>query len=263
MSTNETAREEVVLSREAEERLLDLGRKVFGSAFPDPDRSAGVDSSTLKAAARRSHRESLPADVVDALTWSSETFAEYEGYVREARFARRMRYAGVAAAAVLAIGAALWWSIGAPGLAPYTPPIIVEDESAPKPAPAPEVVPDSPRQEPAPQATFEVASLDLRGRSPVRGSTVPEADDLPLVPASRVELTVILPIGSEEGEYEVSVLPSSEEPPIVTAQAQAGLANQNVTLQARLDLSNVEPGRYYWGLRRGEFPWAFYGIEVR
>ena len=261
MSTNETAREDVVLNRDAEDRLLELGRKVFGSAFPDPDRSAGVDSATLKAAARRSHREPLPAEVVDALTWSSETFAEYEGYVREARIARRMWYAGVAAAAVIALGAALWWSIGAPGL--DGPPIIVEDESAPRPAPAPEVMPDGPRQEPAPQPAFEVASLDLRGRSPVRGETVPEADDLPVVPANRVELTVILPIGSEEGEYEVSVLPSPEEPPIVTTQTQAGLANQNVTLQARLDLSNVEPGRYYWGLRRGEFPWAFYGIEVR
>ena len=108
MSTNETAREDVALSRDAEDRLLGLGQKVFGSAFPDPDRSAGVDSATLKAAARRSHREPLPAEVVDALTWSSETFAEYEGYVREVRFARRMWYAGVAAAAVLALGVALW-----------------------------------------------------------------------------------------------------------------------------------------------------------
>ncbi len=252
-----------MLNRDAEDRLLELGRKVFGSAFPDPDRSAGVDSATLKAAARRSHRESLPAEVVDALTWSSETFAEYEGYVREARFARRMWYAGVAAAGILALGAALWWSVGASGPAPDEPPIIVEDESAPEPAPAPEVVPDTPRQELAPRPTFEVASLDLRGRSPARGGSAPEADDLPVVPASRVELTVILPVGSEEGGYEVSVLPSPEKPPIVTTQTQAELANQNVTLNARLDLSNVEPGRYYWGLRRGDFPWAFYGIEVR
>lgn len=263
MSTNETQQEEAVLSRDAEERLLAAGRKVFGSAYPDPERSGGFDSAALKEAARRSLREPLPAELLDALTWSSETFADYERYLREARFERKMRYVGVAAAAVLALGAALWWSLGAPGLAPDGPPIIVEDESAPRPAPAPEVMPDSPRQEPAPQPAFEVASLDLRGRSPVRGGTVPEADDLPVVPASRVELTVILPIGSEEGEYEVSVLPSPEEAPIVMTQAQAGLANQNVTLEVSLDLSNVEPDRYYWGLRRGEFPWAFYGIEVR
>jgi len=262
MSTNETAREEVVLSREAEERLLDLGREVFGSGFPDPERSAGISSAMVKAAARRSHREPLPAELVDALTWSSETFTEYERYVREARFARRMGYLAACAAIVVALGAAMWWSVGSMAPSPDEPPPIVEDNQTPRRVPAPEVVPDSPGPESTPEPTVEVAALDLRGRSPVRGETVPDTGDLPVIPAGRLDLTVTLPIGSEEGEYDVAVL-SSPGAPLMTAQAQAKLADQNVVLPTRIDLSDVEPGRYYLGVRRGEFPWSYYGIEVR
>lgn len=262
MSTNETAREDSALSRDAEERLVELGRRVFGSAFPDPDRAAAIDSATLRAAARRSRREPLPADVVDALTWSSETFAEYEQYLREARFARTMWRLAACAAVTVGLGAALWWSVGSRAPLPDENPI-VEEMPAPKSAPTPGVVPEQTRPQPAATPPVEVASLDLRGRSPVRGETAPEAGDLPVVPAGRVELTVILPIGSEEGEYEVAVLRSAGEPPLVSGRSQAELKRQNVVLQAGLDLSNVEPGRYYCGLRRGEFRWSYYGIEVR
>lgn len=70
-------------------------------------------------------------------------------------------------------------------------------------------VPDSPRREAVSQPTFEVALLDLRGRPPVRGGTLSEAAALPVVPRSRVELTLIFPIESDEGNYEVAVLRSS------------------------------------------------------
>ena len=252
MSTNETAREDSGLSRDAEERLVELGRKVFASAFPDPDRTAGIDSATLRAAARRSRREPLPADVVDALTWSSETFAEYEQYWRLA----------ACAAVTVGLGAALWWSVGSRVPLPDESPI-VEDTPAPKSAPTPGVVPEQTRPQPVATPTVEVASLDLRGRAPARGETAPEAGELPLVPAHRLDLTVILPIGSEEGEYEIALLRSAGDRPLVSGRFQAELKGQNVVLQAGLDLSNVEPGLYYCGLRRDEFRWSYYGIEVR
>ena len=67
------------------------------------------DSAALKAAAYRSHREPLPDDLVDELTWCSETFVEYGHYLQEARFARRVRFAAVCLVVAIGLAAALLW----------------------------------------------------------------------------------------------------------------------------------------------------------
>jgi hypothetical protein len=66
----------------------------------------------LEAAACRSHREPLPDDLVDELTWCSETFVEYGHYLRKARFVRRARLVAICLAVAVAIAAALWWYLG-------------------------------------------------------------------------------------------------------------------------------------------------------
>jgi hypothetical protein len=87
-------------SKEAEERFFKATAEIFATEFPTPEGTRRYDSAALKAAAYKSHSEPLPEDLVDELTWCSETFVEYGRYLQAARFARRMRY--LAACAVLA-----------------------------------------------------------------------------------------------------------------------------------------------------------------
>jgi hypothetical protein len=153
------------LSKEAEERLLKAGEKLFRTAYPNPDRSRRFDSATLKAAASRSHRELLPAELVDELTWSSETFAEYEGYLRQARIARRMRFLAACAAVVVGLGAGLWLYLGTVGPPSGREPVIGREDAPEQEPPSPQLQAPQ-KQEPAPPETYEVAVLDLRNKSP-------------------------------------------------------------------------------------------------
>ena len=95
-------------SKEAEKRFLKAGAEMFATEFPTPEGWPRFDSAALKAAAYRSHREPLPDDLVDELTWCSETFVEYGKYLREARFARRIRSVALYLVVVIGLGAALW-----------------------------------------------------------------------------------------------------------------------------------------------------------
>lgn len=262
MSTNDTPREEALLSKDAEARLFEAGRKVFRNAYPNPDRSHRIDSAALKEAAQRSHREPLPPELVDELTWSSETFAEYERYLREARFARKMRYLAACAGVLMAIGAASWWFIQ-PASSPEE---IVREEPSKQMVPAPEGPSEDPQASPAPQAVYDVAVLDLRDQSQVRSEqpteVTPPGEDLPVLPARRVYLTVYLPIGSEDGEYELTLVRARGEP-LQAASGQAALVNQNVVLKVRMDLTALDLGEYLVGVRRGEFPWAYYRLRIQ
>jgi hypothetical protein len=125
----------------------------------------------------------LSPDLLDELTWSSETFAEYQRYLREARFGRRMRWLATCAAVVMALGAALWWSLTSAGTLSEEPPVVVREEPAPNQTPAPR----EPDQIPELQPAFELAVLDLRGQSLVRGETGPveSGANLPALPGSR------------------------------------------------------------------------------
>ena len=99
-------------SREAEERFLKAGAKMFSTAFPTPEGWPRFDSAPLKAAAYRSHREPLPDDLVDELTWCSETFVEYGYHLQKARLTRRVRLVAVCLAVSIGLGAGLWLYLG-------------------------------------------------------------------------------------------------------------------------------------------------------
>jgi len=259
MRPEQISKQEARAVKQAEERLLEAARKGFATAYPNPERAARADSGALKAAAARAHKQPLSPELLDELTWSSETFAEYQRYLREARFGRRMRWLGASAAVVVGLGAALWWSLASSGPSPETPPVIVQDEPAPQEAP----VPREPVVAPQPQPAFEVAVLDLRGQSRVRGDTEPveSGADLPALPARRLDLTVYLPVGSEEGAYELA-LAREADAPLTTSRGDAALVDQNIVLTARMDLNAIQPGVYLLGVRRGDFRWAYYQVRV-
>ena len=110
--------------------------------------------------------------------------------------------------------------------------------------------------------TAAVVVLDLRGRATVRGENPPETSQPPLeVPRNARSLNLELPIGSNEGAYDVALLnPSGAE--LFRTSATAKLEDHIVVLRADVDLAGVSPGSYFLGVRQPGLEWTRFPIRV-
>jgi len=107
-----------------------------------------------------------------------------------------------------------------------------------------------------------IVVLDLRGRATVRGENPPPTGQPPLeVPRNAKTLNLELPIGSNEGEYDLALLnPSGAE--LVRTSATAKLEDHIVVLRADIDLAGVSPGSHFLGLRQRGLDWIRFPIRV-
>lgn len=111
-------------------------------------------------------------------------------------------------------------------------------------------------------AANDTAVLDLRDRSVARGQNPSATGQSPLeIPRSAKHLVLNLPVGSQEGIYDVSLLTGNGQE-VMMATATAELANHDVMLRADVDLPGVARGWYFLGLRRSGFEWTRYRIRV-
>ena len=110
--------------------------------------------------------------------------------------------------------------------------------------------------------TAAVVVLDLRGRSTARGENPSETSQPPLeVPRSAKSLNLELPIGSNEGVYDVALLnPSGTE--LFRTSATATLEDHIVVLQANVDFAGVSPGSYFLGVRQPGLEWTRFSIRL-
>jgi len=70
-----------------------------------------------------------------------------------------------------------------------------------------------------------------------------------------------LPIGSNEGAYDVALLdPSGAE--LFRTSATAKLEDHIVVLRADVNLAGVPPGSYFLGLRQRGLEWMRFSIRV-
>jgi len=113
-----------------------------------------------------------------------------------------------------------------------------------------------------PGQTAAVVVLDLRGRSTARGANPSETSQPPLeAPRSAKSLNLELPIGSNEGAYDVALLnPSGAE--LFRVSAKAKLEDHNVVLRADVDLAGVPPGSYFLGIRQPGLEWTRFPIRL-
>jgi hypothetical protein len=113
-----------------------------------------------------------------------------------------------------------------------------------------------------PAQTATVVLLDLRGRASVRGENPTETTQpLLVLPRNAKTLNLELPIGSNEGSYDVALLnPSGAE--IFRTNATAKLEDHIVVLRTDVDLSAVSPGSYFLGLRQPGLDWTRFPIRV-
>ncbi len=207
---------------------MDVLARGLSREFPNPERVGCPDSSILRGIAFHKLPLSQAAPWFDHLSACSPCFQDFTKLRREAAGQRRRIQVWLAAAAVLlfAFGGLLWV-----------------------------------RSRPSGR-TAAVVVLDLRGRAAVRGGSTPETSQPSLeVPRNARSLNLDLPIGSNEGAYDVALLsPNGAE--LFRTSATAKLEDHIVVLRADVNLAGVPPGSYFLGLRQPSLEWMRFPIRV-
>lgn len=215
---------------------------LFGTANPNPDRVGCPPVDTLAALARRARPMDDPAYV--HLAECSPCYREFRSLQQQkapssARGLLRSRSARWAAAAalllLLAVGGWFYAQKGA----------------APPDAPVPPTV-----------ASARAVQLDLRPFTVSRSEQgVPTPPPLPLT-AERLDLTLLLPVGSEPGPHDVRLLGAGDQA-LAQASGQADVRDFVTRLRVEIDFSVVPAGEYRLAVRREGDDWSFYPAALR
>ena len=233
---------------EMEAQLLAAAARIFRTDFPNAERTGCPAQEALRSVARKAAGDIESRNVIDHLTCCSPCFAQYERLLHREKFWKSTKLLALCATLLITAGLATWFFAFRAERGPHSP--------------APTVVKEGPTPQQAAPNEFEIAVLDLRNRSPVRGDRPPTpADDVATLPARRLELSVYLPIGSEEGEYEMQILRDADAP-LVTQKGTASLHDQNIVVKIRTDLTGISSGRYLLRLRRATFGWRYYPVTL-
>jgi len=216
------------LSKHEEERLLEAGRSVFSTAFPNPNREGCPKPEVIRAIVFGKVDPAQHRDFIVHMSRCSPCFNDYASFREKASREKRRRLLA-AIAPVFVVGLAIWlWS----------------QLSRPR----------RPLQ-------FEVAAVDL-GKWPVTRGT--ERNPRPPVELAKrpLDLTFYLPVGSEPGLYEVQVF---KEPghPIWSGEGEAHLENYRATLHMKVDLSDWKRGQYILAFRPKGWDWTYGPLLVK
>jgi hypothetical protein len=221
-----------------EERLLKFGKHYLSEAFPNPDRVGCPSEDALRLAAFDPQK--ADSAVGEHFTSCSPCFTRYMDFLAELRQERRGQRQSLWRA-ILAWPGASPLRIGAVGVAVLVVAVgtyfVATQIEGPRPP-----IPPRPGPGPAP-ILFSQFTLDLRELSPTRAPTgkgdQPRAVSLPRKP---LEISVVLPIGSEEGAYQLSLKARDET--LWAERAQAHLVEQKTILRVKLNLEQFPPGAY-------------------
>ena len=225
-------------TRVEEERLLTFARRHLSEAFPNPQRVGCPDDNAIRSMAVRP-RLADPA-IGEHLAFCSPCFNRYMDLLaqlrQEQQTQKRLLWKDVlpwprtspvwVGSVVMVIGilSMIAYFVAlqreGPGTGIVPPPI----------ATMPGLVEYSP---------FE---LDLRGLSPTRAPVSEEEHAAIGVPRKPLGISFLLPVGTEEGTYRVSLKADGKQ--VWTARSEARLVQQRTTLRVRVNLSEFPPGTY-------------------
>jgi hypothetical protein len=218
------------------ENEMDL---LLGRAHPNPERVGCPPREMLVSLSRRELPIGDPA--YEHLSKCSPCYQEFRALQQadvaaRTSAARRKRLAYAAAAVLVLALAGSWFALtGGNGATLSTPTV---NETVP-----------------------QVASLDLRPLAVTRSEEQKSAGPLE-VPRGRVDATILLPVGSSPGVYEVRILDRDLRVRMSTT-ASAEIRNYITTLEATLDTSGLDVGDYQLTLRREGGEWQMFPLRVR
>src|SRR5260370_11020497 len=209
-------------------RIVNLLGRGLSQDFPNPQRVGCPDSAILKGIALHKVPLAEADRWLDHFSSCSPCFQEFTQFRKQALDRWRRTEMWLAAAAMIVLARAGWLWV---------------------------------RSHPTTQSTAVVV-LDLRGRATSRGEGTPETGQAPLeVPRTARTLNLELPIGSNEGTYDVALLdPSGAE--LFRARGTAKLEDHIVVLRANVDLAGISPGSYFLGVRQPGLEWTRFSIRL-
>jgi hypothetical protein len=225
---------------EKEQDLLDFARCYLSEGFPNPDRKGCPPDDAVRNFVNQPTE--TDQSISDHFTCCSPCFKAYMAHlahardeavgsqrVRRATWTRRSLLTASSVILMIAIYALFIRRHNEPKVAPRTP--------------APIGKPAAPVQVPATAMNVPVL-LDLSNVSPVRGAHEGEAGPSPQVIPSTplIDLNLLLPLGSEERLYSVSL--SSNRHVVWSGSAKALLDNGQTSLRIHADFSHVVTGNY-------------------
>ncbi|MGH9770520.1 MAG: hypothetical protein ACRD4Q_02285 [Candidatus Acidiferrales bacterium] len=223
--------------REEHEFLRLLAQSALND-YPNPERIGCPGPEFLRTLAF--HRKSIPLSDprLHHVVHCSPCFREFTAFQAAARKRRNTLWGMVAAiAAVIAICVGLWASGTFNQLAP---------PGAASPAPI-------------------IAQIDLRNWSITRGAPEPSQHHGPIpVPRRRLQLTILLPFGSQAGTYQVQILKQHANQPLIRASGQAVIVDGITKLKVSLNTSSLTSGNFLLlGIRRPPLDWTSYPITIQ
>jgi hypothetical protein len=127
--------------------------------------------------------------------------------------------------------------------------------------PAPRPTPPSVAEQPRPDVELQLATLDLRPLDALRGQP-DTATPAPVLPRAYLGLTILLPAGSDKGDYQFEIR-DARGSPRVQGVGIALIRNYITTIETTLDLRPLNPGRFTWAIRRAqESSWRSYPLRI-
>ena len=218
--------------------------EVFSRANPNPTRAGCPSHDALAAAA--SKKLAIGDPTYEHLARCSPCYREFRRLQQAALQSSRRSLFGrtgwfAAAAAVLLIVAGAVW------LVRFGPmPLRQNVTSAP----------------PSLAVAAQPLQLDLRNYSVSRtDEQAPKQQPVKLVRGS-LNLTILLPVGSEPGPYDAQLLDSSLRS-LASTTGQARIENFVTTLRTAMDLRSVPSGTYQLALRHQGDDWRLFPAFVR
>jgi len=224
--------------------LLDFARSYLSEAFPNPDRQGCPPDAALRSLAFNP-TEGSPA-ITEHLASCSPCFRRYGELLAELK-SQREREEGFTwsrisvwteAHPVLVGTAALCLLLIAIGVG-----LFVRSIRQPNGPPVETNRKPNPTEPQNPSVAYLPFSLDLSGVSPVRGSEPPTGTQRRvLVPNSRLDLTLTLPLASPEGRYDLKL--SAQGQTLWSKTAQAHLQKGKTQIQVQADFTQIQIGNY-------------------
>jgi hypothetical protein len=95
-----------------------------------------------------------------------------------------------------------------------------------------------------------IMNFATSGNRGISDSAVPLNPEVQSYQRQRLLLTVNLPPGSDDGDYELEILPGNGGAPLAHVTGRASIGNGLTMFRAQLDLSKVTPGLYKARVRK-------------
>ena len=223
------------LSRRDERRLIERATNAVASDFPNRERLGCPESTTVIAIAQGRLSSPETADVIDHIATCSPCLLEYNQHRRRHRTRVITKMVLASAAGLMLI--AVLWRFGPEYVGRRQPPMTKEIVSTPL-----------------------SATLDFRNRTVQRSeSAEPYNRDVPHLTRVVVNLAIKLPVGVEDGLYQVELRTRSNKAVLASAGTAAWREGAE-TLTTTLDCRSVAPGEYTLAIRKGTSAWRLYPV---